>query len=66
MSIRQRRLAHVTGLLALAASLAAVTATVSTRATSAAAADAALIEPHVFVPTRVALPSKVEEPAPTF
>ena len=66
MSIRQSRLAHVTGLLTLVASLAAVTATVSTRDNNAPAVGGAQFEAHVFVPTRVALPAKDEEPAPTF
>ena len=62
---RQRRLAHVTGLLALVLSLAAVTSTMSTRGTQATA-TAVAHDAHVFVPTRVALPSKDEEAAPTF
>ena len=64
MSIRQRRLAHVTGLVTLALSLAAVTSTMSARHPQAAAATAT--EAHVFVPTRVTLPTRDEEAAPTF
>ena len=63
MSLRQRRLAHVTGLVTLALSLAAVTSTMSARNPQAAATAT---DAHVFVPTRVALPTRDEEAAPTF
>lgn len=65
MSTRQRRIAHVTGLLALALSMAAVTSTISARGPYLAA-SAAPVEAHVFVPTQVSLPAQSEEPAPTF
>ena len=65
MSVRKLRLANVTGLVTLVLSLAAVTTTMATRSPQVSTAGAAT-EAHVFVPTRVALPSKDEDAAPTF
>ena len=65
MSVRKLRLANVTGIVTLVLSLAAVTTTMATRSPQVPAAGAAP-DAHVFVPTRVALPSRDEEPAPTF
>ena len=66
MSIRRSRLAHATGIVTVVLSLAAVTSMLSTGSGQVPAASAAHADAHVFVPTGVALPSQVEEPAPTF
>jgi hypothetical protein len=66
MSIRQLRRAHVTGFVTLLVSLAVVTSALSARAPRVQAKGAAQSDAHIFVPTRVALPTKDEEAAPTF
>ena len=66
MSIRQRRIAQVSGIVTLVFSLSAATAMVSTGSRQLPIASKSQPDAHVFVPTGVALPIHDEEPAPTF